>query len=55
MTVDFIELGMMQVILATLLAVAVAAPSSLTLETVEPVAIVSSRSEMNEDGSYSFA
>merc|ERR1712127_114277 len=49
------SLKMKLVILATLLAVAVAAPSSLTLETVEPVAIVSSRSEMNEDGSYSFA
>merc|ERR1712137_880532 len=38
-------------IITTLLAVAVAAPAELDA----PVAIVSSRSEMNLDGSYSFA
>lgn len=42
-------------ILAVVLAVASAAPSSLQLESVQPVAIVSSRSEMNQDGSYAYA
>jgi len=42
---------LMKFIITTLLAVAVAAPAELDA----PVAIVSSRSEMNLDGSYSFA
>merc|ERR1712071_31912 len=45
------SLTMKLIIVATLLAVAAAAPAELDA----PVAIVSSRSETNEDGSYSFA
>merc|ERR1712127_253027 len=45
------SLTMKLIIVATLLAVAAAAPAELDA----PVAIVSSRSEMSEDGSYSFA
>merc|ERR1712071_688127 len=41
------------IIVAALLAVASAAPAEL--DAPAPVAIVSSRSEMNADGSYSFA
>jgi len=40
-------------IVAALLALVSAAPAEF--ETARPVAIVSSRSEMNADGSYSFA
>ena len=46
-------LFLMQFIIAALLAVAVAAPAEF--DTERPVAIISSRSEMNADGSYSFA
>merc|ERR1711928_179940 len=42
-------------ILAVVLSAAWAAPSSQQLESVQPVAIVSSRSEINQDGSYSYA
>lgn len=44
-----------QFVIAALLAVAAAAPAKLDQEAAEPVAIVSSTSEMNADGSYSFA
>ena len=42
-----------QLIVASLVAVTLAAPAELG--TTTPVAIISSRSEMNADGSYSFA
>merc|ERR1712191_20203 len=47
--------NMKLLILAFVLAVAGAAPSSVQGESIQPVAIVSSRSEMNADGSYSYA
>merc|ERR1712071_81117 len=47
--------NMKLLILAFVLAVAGAAPSRVQGESIQPVAIVSSRSEMNADGSYSYA
>ena len=55
MKVDGHWIILMQLILAVVLSAAWAAPSSQQLESVQPVAIVSSRSEINQDGSYSYA
>ena len=55
MKVDGHWIVLMQLILAVVLSAAWAAPSSQQLESVQPVAIVSSRSEINQDGSYSYA
>ena len=48
------ENGYFKLVLAALLAVVAAAPSTKREADVKPVAIVKSESEFNDDGSYKF-